>query len=151
MKNKMTLEYEHYDSICDMSPEDRELVEAAERACESAIADYSHFRVGAAARLESGRIVTGSNIESEVYPAGLCAERTLLYHHQATSPNDRIVALAIASNPSHRECYPCGQCRQVLHDVEKRQGCDFKVIMSGAGSASVVKRASDLLPFTFEL
>lgn len=151
MEKQMILEYKHYNSIENMPQEDKELVAAAERACKNAIADYSHFQVGAAARLESGKIITGSNIESEVYPAGLCAERTLLYHHQATSPQDRIVALAIASVPSHRECYPCGQCRQVLHDVEKRQGCDFKVIMSGAGSASVVEKASDLLPFTFEL
>lgn len=147
----MILEYRHYDAIGEMAHEDVELVEAAQRACEKAIANYSNFHVGAAARLESGRILTGSNIESEVYPAGLCAERTLLYHHQASTPEDRIVALAIASSPSHRECYPCGQCRQVLHDVEKRQGLNFRVIMSGAGSATVVEKASDLLPFTFIL
>jgi len=151
MEKKMTLEYRHYDAIEQMSADDRELVEAAQKATQKAIADYSHFHVGAAARLESGRIITGSNIESEVYPAGLCAERTLLYHHQASTPEDRIVALAIASSPSHRECYPCGQCRQVLHDVEKRQGLNFRVIMSGAGSATVVEKASDLLPFTFIL
>ncbi len=147
----MTLEYRHYESVGDMAQEDVELVEAAERACHSAIATFSNFHVGAAARLESGKIVVGSNVESEVYPAGLCAERTLLYHHQATSPEDRIVALAIASVPSHRECYPCGQCRQVLYDVEKRQGRPMRIIMSGAGTATVVERASDLLPFTFEL
>lgn len=147
----MILEYRHYDTITEMPCEDKELVEAAQQATQKAIATYSHFHVGAAARLESGRIITGSNIESEVYPAGLCAERTLLYHHQASTPEDRIVALAIASSPSHRECYPCGQCRQVLHDVEKRQGLNFRVIMSGAGSATVVEKASDLLPFTFIL
>jgi cytidine deaminase len=151
MEKILTLEYKHYDSINDLPADDLELVRAAEGACQKAIASYSHFHVGAAARLESGRIVTGSNVESEVYPAGLCAERTLLYHHQATTPGDKIVALAIASNPSIRECYPCGQCRQVLHDVEKRQGLDYKVIMSGGGSASVVERAGDLLPFTFAL
>lgn len=151
MEKILTLEYKHYDSINDLPAEDLELVRAAEGACHKAIATYSHFHVGAAARLESGRIVTGSNVESEVYPAGLCAERTLLYHHQASSPEDRIVALAIASSPSERECYPCGQCRQVLHDVEKRQGLDFRVIMSGAGSATVVNKASDLMPFTFTL
>jgi cytidine deaminase len=151
MEKILTLEYKHYDSIADMTAEDRELVMAAQMACNKAIASYSNFHVGAAARLESGRIVTGSNVESEVYPAGLCAERTLLYHHQATCPEDRIVALAIASVPSHRECYPCGQCRQVLHDVEKRQGLNFRVIMSGAGSATVVNSASDLMPFTFSL
>lgn len=148
---KKILEYRHYEAIGDMTQEDVELVEAAQRACDKAVASYSNFHVGAAARLESGKIVTGSNVESEVYPASLCAERTLLYHHQATSPEDRIVALAIASDPSHRECYPCGQCRQVLYDVEKRQGRPMRVIMSGAGTATVVERASDLLPFTFEL
>ena len=151
MKQQLTLDYIHYDSISEMPIEEQELVTAAQEACSKALAHYSNFHVGAAARLESGRIVTGSNVESEVYPAGLCAERTLLFHHQATTPEDKIVALAIASVPSHRECYPCGQCRQVLQDVEKRQGRNFKVIMTGAGTASVVEKASDLLPFTFEL
>lgn len=151
MDKSVTLAYRHYDSIGDMPTDERQLVEAAEAACNKAIATYSHFHVGAAARLESGKIITGSNIESEVYPAGLCAERTLLYHHQASTPEDRIVALAIASSPSHRECYPCGQCRQVLVDVEKRQQLNFRVIMSGGGTASVVERARDLLPFTFSL
>lgn len=151
MEKELRLAYRHYDTIESMPADERELVEAAQKACDNAIATYSNFHVGAAARLQSGRIVTGSNVESEVYPAGLCAERTLLYHHQATTPGDKIVALAIASNPSIRECYPCGQCRQVLHDVEKRQELDYKVIMSGGGSASVVERAGDLLPFTFAL
>ena len=151
MEKKWILEYAHYDSIEDMTAEERELVRAAEKACDSAVAEYSNFHVGAAARLESGKIITGSNVESEVYPATLCAERTLLYYHQATTPKDRIVALAIASDPSNRECYPCGQCRQVLNDVERRQGLNIRVIMSGAGTASVVDRACDLLPFTFML
>jgi len=59
--------------------------------------------------------------------------------------------LAIASNPSERECYPCGQCRQVMVDVERRQGSPMRVIMSGNGSASVVPTATALLPFTFIL
>lgn len=151
MEKSLTLEFRHHDSIETLPADERELVIAAQLACNKAIAPYSNFHVGAAARLESGRIITGSNVESEVYPAGLCAERTLLYHHQASTPEDRIVALAIASVPSLRECYPCGQCRQVLHDVEKRQGLDFRVIMSGGGSATVVEKASDLLPFTFSL
>ena len=151
MEKELKLAYRHYETIDSMPTDERELVEAAQKACNNAIATYSNFHVGAAARLQSGRVVTGSNVESEVYPAGLCAERTLLYHHQASTPEDKIVALAIASDPSLRECYPCGQCRQVLHDVEKRQGLKYKVIMSGNGTASVVESASDLLPFTFSL
>ena len=59
--------------------------------------------------------------------------------------------LAIASNPSERECYPCGGCRQVILDVERRQGSPIRVIMSGNGTASVVESAELLLPFTFSL
>lgn len=151
MKQTFRFDYEHYDSFELLSAEDRELIEAARGALSGAHADYSHFSVGAAARLESGKIVIGSNQESEVYPAGLCAERTLLFHHQATMADDPIKTMAIVSSPGERECYPCGQCRQVLHDVEKRQGVDFKVIMCSDSSASVVNRATDLLPFTFEL
>ncbi|MBQ8916239.1 MAG: cytidine deaminase, partial [Alistipes sp.] len=131
--------------------EDCALVDEAVAATERAYAPYSHFQVGAAARLRSGRILTGSNSESEVFPAGLCAERSLLFYAQANYADDPIVTLAIASNPSERECYPCGQCRQVLVDVERRQKSPMRIIMYGGGSASVVKSAELLLPFTFIL
>lgn len=151
MDKKLTFDYEHYGSIEGLSSEDKALYEEARKACGGAYAPYSNFRVGAAARLESGRIVIGNNQESEVFPAGLCAERSLLFHHQSTTPEDRIVALAIASIPAQRECYPCGQCRQVLLDVEKRQGKPYRIIMSSDKSATVVSSAKLLLPFQFEL
>ncbi len=143
--------YARWDDIEKMSESDRQLIAAAREATATAYAPYSHFNVGAAALLKSGRIIKGSNQESEVFPAGLCAERTLLFAHGANEPDDHIVALAIASSPSERECYPCGQCRQVIVDVQKRQGSPIKVIMSSGQSATVVDNAQYLLPFTFEL
>ena len=151
MEKQFTFAYEQYASVAELSAEDRALVEAAVAATERAYAPYSHFHVGAAARLASGRILTGSNSESEVVPAGLCAERSLLFYAQANHADDPIVSLAIASNPSERECYPCGQCRQVLVDVERRQKSPMRIIMYGGGSASVVRSAELLLPFTFVL
>ncbi|MDR2885747.1 MAG: cytidine deaminase [Rikenellaceae bacterium] len=151
MDKKFSFDYRTYDSLAGMPAGDRELVAAAKKACGTAYAPYSKFHVGAAARLQSGRIVTGSNQESEVFPAGVCAERSLLFHHQAHEPEDKIVALAIASDPDQRECYPCGICRQVIADTEKRQGSPIRVIMTGHDSASVVDSARSLLPFTFEL
>lgn len=151
MEKQFLFNYEHYASLAEMSAADRQLVSEAEKAVTRAHAPYSHFHVGAAARLRSGRILYGSNSESEVFPAGLCAERTLLFYAEANYAGDPIEALAIASNPSERECYPCGQCRQVLLDVERRQGAPIRVIMSGNGTASVVPTAADLLPFTFKL
>ena len=151
MEKQFSFNYEHYAALAELSDADRELVREAERATANANAPYSKFRVGAAARLRSGKILYGSNFESEVYPAGLCAERTLMFYAQANYADDPIETLAIASDPSERECYPCGQCRQVMVDVERRQGAPMRVIMSGGGTATAVDSAALLLPFTFVL
>ena len=66
MKQQFSFEYTHYESGAALSEADRALVEAAREATQKAHAPYSHFHVGAAARLKSGRILTGSNIESEI-------------------------------------------------------------------------------------
>ena len=112
---------------------------------------FSGYRVGAAARLASGRIITAANQESEVFPAGLCAERVLLFSHLATDPEDRITALAIASVPDDTECCPCGGCRQVMLDTMRRQGTPFRIIMSSEQSATVVDSPACLMPFPFGL
>lgn len=151
MDNKFCFDYQTYSSLTELGVQDMNVVDAAQKACATAYAPYSNFRVGAAALLESGQIVTGSNQESEVFPAGICAERNLLFHHQSHSPEDRIVAIAIASSPSRNECSPCGICRQVLVDVEKRQGAPIRVIMTSHSSATVVGSARELLPFGFTL
>lgn len=151
MDKQFSFNFEHYKTLAELSEADRLLVSEAEKAAANAYAPFSHFSVGAAARLKSGKILHGSNIESEVYPAGLCAERTLLFNASANYADDPIETLAIASAPSERECYPCGQCRQVMVDVERRQGSPIRVVMSGNGSASVVDSAARLLPFTFIL
>lgn len=151
MKRTLDISYKHYATIGDLGEADRQLIREAEEATATANAPYSHFHVGAAVRLKSGRTLHASNFESEVYPAGLCAERSLLFFVEANYADDPVEALAIASNPSERECYPCGQCRQVIVDVERRQKSPIRVIMTGAGSATVVDSAEKLLPFTFKL
>jgi cytidine deaminase len=151
MKKEYRFDFESYASRAAMSLPDRELADLATAATSGANAPYSHFRVGAAARLRSGHILTGSNQESEVFPAGMCAERTLLFGWQAHHADDPIEALAVASSPGARECYPCGQCRQVLLDVERRQGAPIRIIMCSDDTASVVASAADLLPFGFKL
>ena len=151
MRTLHSFEYEHFDSVAGLPDNDRQLVTEARTAAGNANAAYSHFHVGAAARLRSGTIIHGSNFESEVYPAGLCAERSLLFHAFACHGNDPSEAIAIASQPDACECYPCGQCRQVLLDAERRQKSPIRIIMSGHDSATVVASAAMLLPFTFSL
>ena len=151
MEKKLEIGYYHYSSLEELPADDRVLVVEAQAALKKAYAKYSGFSVGAAVRLASGKILHGANSESEVFPSGICAERSVLYYAEANYASDPVVALAIASNPSERECYPCGGCRQVILDVERRQGTPIRLIMSGNGTASVVESATALLPFTFQL
>jgi cytidine deaminase len=144
-------DYESYATPAAMPEADRELTARAREACSSAWAPYSGYRVGAAARLRSGAVITASNQESEVFPEGMCAERILLWNWQAHHAADPIEALSIASVPGERECYPCGGCRQVLVDTERRQQSPIRVIMASDTTASVVGSAKYLLPFGFTL
>ena len=151
MEQSLHITFHRYERLADLPAEDLALVERAAEATARAYAPYSNFRVGAAARLSGGEVVSATNIESEAFPSGMCAERSLLYYCSSAYAEQRVQAIAITSDPSERECYPCGGCRQVILDVERRQGAPIRVIMSGNGSASIVESAKLLLPFTFQL
>lgn len=151
MRESKQLTYEKFESLEEMPLADRALVESARSAARGSFSPYSNFKVGAAARLRSGRIVVGANVESEVFPSGMCAERTLLFSAAATCGDDPLEALAITSLSTHEECYPCGACRQSLLDAERRQGSAIRIIMAGRDTATVVDSAAQLLPFAFNL
>ena len=136
--------------IDDTLPEDySRVIQEARKACKHAYAPFSGFKVGAAALLESGRIISSSNQESNSFPASICAEQNLLSYHNAHMANDKITILAIASLPDDEECYPCGVCRQVLVDTQLRQGNEIQIIMCSAKTAVVVNNALFLMPFAF--
>ncbi|MFI3302569.1 MAG: cytidine deaminase [Rikenellaceae bacterium] len=151
MERKFEFKYHKYESKEELSTLDAALLHEAFEATTRSFAPYSKFKVGAAARLSSGEIVYGTNIESEVYPAGICAERNLLFMAATNYPDDTIESLAIASSPGQRECSPCGFCRQSLLDAERRQGSPIRVIMGSESSATIVESAEMLLPFSFVL
>ena len=66
-------------SLAELPEEESRLMEAAIKATGQSYAPYSKFHVGAAALLEDGTIITGSNQENAAYPSGLCAERVALF------------------------------------------------------------------------
>ncbi len=130
---------------------DRELVKRARAAAERSHSPYSNFAVGAAVRLSNGEVVSATNIESEVYPQGMCAERTLLYFVAANYGEHTIESLAVSSISSDSICYPCGACRQTMLDAERRQGSPIRILMAGSIDVTVVESAAHLLPFAFKL
>lgn len=126
------------------------LIEKARKASKGAYAPFSNFRVGAAALLDNGEILSANNQESEALPSGICAERALLYYYQANFSDHKIVALAICA-PQSNQISPCGACRQVIYDTEKRQAQNIQIIMVGKEGGTLVDSAKVLLPFTFTL
>ena len=137
----------------ELSVEDRELVEAAQRATESSFSPYSHFQVGAAARLSDGTIFMGSNQEAAAFPSGMCAERTTLFAALAQHPDLKILSLAIAAQTGGHfladPITPCGACRQVMLEAEDRSGQDMRVLLYGTRGVHVLANVKSLLPLYF--
>lgn len=153
MKKSILINYEEYESVEALSIADRELMASAVAAADGAYSPYSHFCVGAAVRLVDGSIVIGSNQENVAYPSGLCAERTAMFAASAQHPGVAFEALAIVGRPEGGEltaASPCGACRQVMAEYEKRWGRPLRVLLYWAGGHVVVFEGVDsLLPFGF--
>src|SRR5687768_10857635 len=100
MMNKETYQftYEVYDSIDDLPEEEAWLLKEAREVTQHAYAPYSHFQVGAVAKMANGEIVAGSNQENASFPVGLCAERVLLASASSLYPKVPISILAISYN-----------------------------------------------------
>jgi cytidine deaminase len=121
-----------------------DLIAAAMKAREHAHAPYSHFRVGAALRANSGRIFTGCNIENSTFGLTLCAERVAVL--KALSEGERgFDAVAVVAD-TERLTPPCGACRQILWEFCR----DAEVILSNLGRQMAVRRMSDLFPDAFD-
>jgi cytidine deaminase len=84
----------------------------ARQAMEQAYAPYSGFRVGAAALVDDGRVVSGCNVENASYGLTLCAECGLVSALHA-SGGGRLVAFTCVDGRGGL-LMPCGRCRQLL-------------------------------------
>lgn len=139
----------------EFSAEDKQLVDAAREINSKSYAPYSRFNVGAAALLEDGTVVTGNNQENAAYPSGICAERTTLFWANAQYPDKAVVALAIAARNEHGELPvpipPCGACRQVMLETEKRFNVPMRIILFGARESYLLEDGvKALLPLSFD-
>ncbi len=146
--------YEVFDDSSSLNEDDRQLLSRARDAAMNAHAPYSRFRVGAAARLANGEVVTGANQENASYPAGICAEGTTLSVASSLFPGMPISTLAITykseEGKSDHPVAPCGICRQQLEEFRMRTGSPVRLIMTGeTGQVIVVEDASMLMPFSF--
>jgi len=94
------------------------LIRAAARARKGAVSPYSKFQVGAALLTQSGRIITGANVESASYGLTCCAERVALFTALTSGERD-FAAVAIVARAKGGPM-PCGACRQLLAEYAPR-------------------------------
>jgi cytidine deaminase len=146
--------FDVYDSIAQLDKDDAFLLKEAQKAIESSYAPYSRFKVGAAAKLSNGTIVTGSNQENASFPVGLCAERVLIGIVSANHPQQPIDTIAISyqnqRGASNHPIAPCGLCRQSLQEIEGRLKHPIRLILGGMeGEVFVISNVSSLLPLAF--
>lgn len=144
-------DYTSYGSLEELSKEDKIAVDFARKACENSYSPYSDFKVGSVVVFNDGEMISGANQESEVFPSTMCAERVLLYHIMSNFAMKKVITLVIYGNSSSIPCSPCGACRQVIDDLQKRQNSVIRVIMCSNRSAILVENSNDLLPFSFSM
>ena len=96
-------------------PEWAALKEEAVAAMRHAYAPYSGYPVGAAARVDDGRVVSGCNVENAGYGVTLCAECGLVSQLHRTG-GGRLTHF-VCVNGDGDVIMPCGRCRQLLFEA----------------------------------
>jgi cytidine deaminase len=156
MQKTLKIEYQEFDSWKELSNAEQTLVQDAYKICDKAYAPYSKFNVGAAVLMEDGNVILGNNQENIAFPSGLCAERVALFYAGANHPSVQVETLVIVAKGdfiADDACLsPCGSCRQVIAESEKRQQKPIRVILvSKSGRTFVFDKGTDLLIFAFGL
>jgi cytidine deaminase len=115
------------------------LREAAVAAMRAAYAPYSHYPVGAAGRVDDGRVVSGCNVENAAYGVALCAECGMVSQLHITG-GGRLTHV-VCVDGAGAVIMPCGRCRQLLFE----NGGSEMELMTGSG----VRRMDEVLPDAF--
>ena len=156
IKKEIPFTVEIYATSEELTTVDETLLASARTITSAAYAPYSNFKVGAAAMLSNGSIVTGTNQENASYPVGICAERVLLSTVASQFGGVGIITMAISydnlKGESKHPISPCGICRQSLSEYEQRTNQPIRIILSGlSGEVYIIEKAQQLLPLTFSL
>lgn len=138
----------------ELNPAEKMLIDAAKDASLKAYSPYSKFNVGAAALLSNKEVITGSNQENAAFPSGLCAERTVLFYANSMYPDQAVELIAVAAYTNgdfiEEPISPCGSCRQVILEVEKRYNHPVRILLYGKKEIYIIEKVRDILPLSFD-
>jgi cytidine deaminase len=127
-----------------MSPELRDLFDAAVTVMNRAYAPYSHFPVGAAIRSASGTIYAGCNVENAAYPQGWCAETSAIAAMVSAGEREIAEVLVVTRAPGLATC--CGGCRQKLREFAP---LSVPIHVCGPEGVRAVVTLEQILPMSF--
>lgn len=138
----------------ELTDTDRLLIDMAIEATSRSYAPYSHFCVGAALILKNGKTFMGCNQENAAFPAGICAERSAIFAAGAQYPDQPVMTLAITARNTKGELIdepasPCGTCRQVIIETEKRFLQPVRILLHGKKHTYVINGIKQLMPLSF--
>ncbi len=122
------------------------LMEKAIEVSKNAYVPYSKFPVGACVLTDNDKMYAGCNFENASFGLTICAERNAIGSAIADGEK-KIKAIAIYS-PKMDNCFPCGACRQVLHEFKADD--DFEIVLKQGGKLTFYK-LEYLLPEGFNL
>ena len=123
----------------------QEMLDIAKEVSKNAYAPFSKFVVGACILTTGGKYYSGCNVENSSYGLTICAERCAIF--KAVSDGEKEIQAVAIYSPNTDECYPCGDCRQVIYEfaVEGAQ------IITEKDGAPKVDSINDLLPYGFKM
>jgi cytidine deaminase len=119
-----------------------DLYARAREAAFNSYAPYSDFHVGAVVVADDGRVFAGCNVENAAYGSAICAEGNAI--STAAAAGVRKIDTVVIACLDAGECYPCGNCRQLMREF----GVDTVVVQDGSGSLRT-HDFSEILPHSF--
>jgi cytidine deaminase len=87
-------------------------------------------------------VFTGCNVENAAYGSAICAEGNAI--STAAAAGVRNIDAVVIACLNAGECYPCGNCRQLMREF----GVDTVVVQDGVGSLRT-HRFAEILPHSF--
>ena len=113
------------------------LTAAARDVAGCAYVPYSRYPVGAAARVDDGRLVVGCNVENAAYGVTLCAECGLVSSLHASGGGQ--LTHFVCVNRDGAVIMPCGRCRQLLWEA----GGEHLLVLTPHGVRTMVQVLPD--------
>lgn len=124
----------------------KNLMEEAHKIKPNSYSPYSNFRVGAAIKMNDGKVFTGVNIENVSFGATNCAERSAIFTAISQGYAPKTIEAIAVSGDTEDFLPPCSICRQVLVEFCNP---DTPVYLTRQDGEILETDVEELVPFAF--